>query len=63
MSDNFLNQAQFNTVLVQQEKMDQVGFEPTTSAMPDCIFSDSGFENARMIAETAIKTNNRSLNI
>ena len=26
--------AQFNAVVVQQKKMDRVGFEPTTSAMP-----------------------------
>jgi hypothetical protein len=43
--------------------MDRVGFEPTTSAMPDCIFSDFGLENIKMIAETASKTNNRPLNI
>ncbi len=29
---NIKNQAQFNTVIVQQEKVDWVGFEPTTSA-------------------------------
>ena len=34
LSDNFLKQAQTNTVVVQQEKVDRVGlFEPTTSAM------------------------------
>jgi hypothetical protein len=31
---NIRKQAQFNTVVVQQEEMDRVGFEPTTSAMP-----------------------------
>ena len=34
LSDNCQNQAQTNTVVVQQEKMDRAGFEPTTSAMP-----------------------------
>jgi hypothetical protein len=33
LSDNYRKQAQNNTVVVQQEKMDRVGFEPTTSAM------------------------------
>jgi two-component system, OmpR family, sensor histidine kinase VicK len=32
LSDNSLKQAQSNTVFVQQEKVDRVGFEPTTSA-------------------------------
>ena len=32
LSDNCQNRAQNNTVVVQQEKMDRVGFEPTTSA-------------------------------
>jgi hypothetical protein len=34
LSDNNLKQAQSNAVVVQQEEMDWVGFEPTTSAMP-----------------------------
>jgi hypothetical protein len=34
LSDNFLNQAQFNTVFLSQKEMDRVGVEPTTSAMP-----------------------------
>jgi hypothetical protein len=33
LSDNCQNQSQSNTVVVQQEKVDRVGFEPTTSAM------------------------------
>jgi hypothetical protein len=32
LSDNNRKQAQSNTVIVQQEKMDRVGVEPTTSA-------------------------------
>jgi hypothetical protein len=32
LSDNYQNQSQFNTVVVQQIKVDRVGFEPTTSA-------------------------------
>jgi hypothetical protein len=32
LSSNCSKQAQNNTVVVQQEKMDRVGFEPTTSA-------------------------------
>jgi hypothetical protein len=32
LSDNILKQSQSNTVLVQQEKVDRVGFEPMTSA-------------------------------
>jgi hypothetical protein len=33
LSDNYQNQLQNNTVVVQQEEMDRVeGFEPTTSA-------------------------------
>jgi hypothetical protein len=32
LSDNYLEQAQINTVVVQQEKGDRVGVEPTTSA-------------------------------
>ena len=40
--DNFLKQAQFNTVVVQQEKVDRVRFEPTTSAMPTHIFYVAG---------------------
>ena len=32
LSDDILKQAQSNTVVVQQEKVDRVGFEPTTSA-------------------------------
>jgi hypothetical protein len=32
LSDNQLKQSQINTVVVQQEKMDRVGVEPTTSA-------------------------------
>jgi hypothetical protein len=32
LSDSNRKQSQFNTVFVQQEKMDRVGFEPTTSA-------------------------------
>jgi hypothetical protein len=34
LSHNYKNQAQNNTVFVQQIKVDRVGFEPTTSAMP-----------------------------
>ena len=34
LSYNILNQAQNNTVVLTQEKVDRVGFEPTTSAMP-----------------------------
>ena len=34
LSDNWQNPVQNNTVVVQQEKMERVGFEPTTSAMP-----------------------------
>jgi hypothetical protein len=33
LSYNHLKQAQINTVVVQQEEMDRVGVEPTTSAM------------------------------
>jgi hypothetical protein len=33
LSDNYQKQAHFNAVVVHQEKMDRVGFEPTTSAM------------------------------
>jgi len=32
LSHNHQNRVQFNTVVVQQEKMKLVGFEPTTSA-------------------------------
>jgi hypothetical protein len=32
LSDNYLKQSQINTVVVQQEEMDRVGVEPTTSA-------------------------------
>jgi hypothetical protein len=32
LSDNILKQSQNNTVVVQQEEMDRVGVEPTTSA-------------------------------
>jgi hypothetical protein len=32
LSNNHLNQAQTNTVVVQRKEMDRVGFEPTTSA-------------------------------
>jgi len=32
LSDNYLKQSQINTVVVQQVKVDRVGFEPTTSA-------------------------------
>jgi hypothetical protein len=32
LSDNHLKHAQSNTVVVQQEKVDRVGVEPTTSA-------------------------------
>jgi hypothetical protein len=32
LSYNTLKQAQINSVFVQQEKVDRVGFEPTTSA-------------------------------
>jgi hypothetical protein len=32
LSDNYLKQAQNDTVVVQQEEMDRVGVEPTTSA-------------------------------
>ena len=31
LSDNYLKQAQINTVVVQQKEMDRVGVEPTTS--------------------------------
>ena len=31
-SDNYSKQTQFNTVFYQIDKMDRVGFEPTTSA-------------------------------
>jgi hypothetical protein len=31
LSYNYQKQAQFNTVVVQQIKVDRVGFEPTTS--------------------------------
>jgi hypothetical protein len=34
LSDKRLKQSQINTVVVQQEEMDRVGVEPTTSAMP-----------------------------
>jgi hypothetical protein len=34
LSDNYPKQTQTNTVIVQQIKVDRVGFEPTTSAMP-----------------------------
>ena len=32
LSDNLLEQSRNNPVVVQQEEMDRVGFEPTTSA-------------------------------
>jgi hypothetical protein len=32
LSDNNRKRSQINTVVVHQEKMDRVGFEPTTSA-------------------------------
>jgi hypothetical protein len=32
-SDTFPKQAQIDTVVVQQEKVDRVGFEPTTSSL------------------------------
>jgi hypothetical protein len=32
--DNLLEQSRNNTVVVQREEMDRVGFEPTISAMP-----------------------------
>ena len=41
LSDIYQNQAQFNTVVVQQEKVDRVGFEPTTSAA--ALFQDCSF--------------------
>ena len=34
LSDNYLKQSQNNTVVTVQIKMDRVGVEPTTSAMP-----------------------------
>jgi hypothetical protein len=34
LSDIYSKQAQFNTVFIRLIKMDRVGFEPTTSAMP-----------------------------
>jgi hypothetical protein len=34
LSDNHLKLIQNNTVFPTQEKVDRVGFEPTTSAMP-----------------------------
>jgi hypothetical protein len=40
LSDNHLKQSQINTVVVQQEEMDRVGVEPTTSAMPIIIRAD-----------------------
>jgi hypothetical protein len=42
LSYNYQKQAQINTVIIQQIKVDRVGFEPTTSAMPNCIFSGFG---------------------
>jgi hypothetical protein len=33
LSDNNRKRSQINTVVVHQEKMDRVGFEPTTSAL------------------------------
>jgi hypothetical protein len=33
LSYTYQNRTQFNTVVVQQEKVDRVGFEPTTSAL------------------------------
>jgi hypothetical protein len=36
-SDNLLEQAQFNTVVVQQKEMDRVGVEPTTSAAAELV--------------------------
>jgi hypothetical protein len=35
LSDNFLKSAQFNIIISSQEKMDWVGVEPTSSAMPN----------------------------
>jgi hypothetical protein len=34
LSDSLLEQSRNNIVVVQQEEMDRVGFEPTISAMP-----------------------------
>jgi hypothetical protein len=41
LSDNNLKHARINTVFPTQKEMDRVGFEPTTSAMPIIIRSDS----------------------
>jgi hypothetical protein len=38
LSDNCQNRPQINSVIVQQEKMDSMGFEPTTSAMSRLVY-------------------------
>jgi hypothetical protein len=39
LSYNYQNQVQINAVLVQQEKVDRVGVEPTTSAQFTSLFA------------------------
>jgi hypothetical protein len=47
LSDNYLNGIQNNTVVVQQGKMDRVGVEPTTSAMPATFSADYPYHTYR----------------
>jgi hypothetical protein len=42
LSYNHQNRTQFNTVFVQQEEMDQVGFEPTTSRRNNNLHTPEG---------------------
>ena len=51
LSDDILKQAQSNTVVVQQEKVDRVGFEPTTSASLNCIHLKGGYANRIVLFE------------
>jgi hypothetical protein len=39
LSDNYQNQSQINTVFPEQEKVDRVGVEPTTSAHCLCRYT------------------------
>jgi hypothetical protein len=50
LSDNYLNQAQNNAVVAQQEEMDRVGVEPTTSAMPR--FAEAGKFNITVAVQS-----------
>jgi hypothetical protein len=52
LSDNCLEQAQFNIIVLAQKIVDRVGFEPTTSTMPTNFHSEIAMKKESIMFES-----------